>query len=246
MHGVILAAGRGSRLGTVTDVMPKGMVPLADRPLVEWQHAAMKAAGIPEVTVVTGYLGDMFSERGFRTILNTDWDRGNMVSSLACALDEIPGPLVVSYSDIVYSAESIRALLESSADLALTYDRQWLNLWSRRFDNPLADAETFRLDGNGMISEIGRKATTVAEIEGQFMGLLKLNTQGRIWIDDVFKANPDARLSLDTTALLQNLIAAGRLPKGVPIDGGWCEIDNLDDLAVAEALVREGRLTVTD
>lgn len=246
MHGVILAAGRGSRLGTLTDEMPKGMVPLGSRPLVEWQNAAMKAAGISDVTVVTGYLGHVFVERGFRTIPNPDWDRGNMVSSLARALDEIPGPLIVSYSDIVYGPECIRSLLESSASLALTYDRQWLDLWSRRFDKPLTDAETFRLGSDGTITEIGRKAGSVDEIEGQFMGLLKLNIEARTWIQDLLMSNSGARLGLDTTALLQELIAAGRPLKGVPVDGGWCEVDNLDDLAVAEALVSEGRLTVAD
>lgn len=243
MHAVILAAGRGSRLGTHTDNIPKGMVQLAGLPLLDWQHAALKAAGISNVTVVTGYLGNVIAEYGFQVIRNPDWDRANMVSSLACALEKISGPLLVSYSDIVYSQDAVCSLLKSSKALTITYDRFWFDLWRRRFNDPLSDAESFRLDEHSHVVEIGGPVSSVDEIEGQFMGLLKLDEPAREWIDRLFVANPEARLKLDTTGLLRQLITQGKSVCGVPVDGGWCEIDSLHDLTVAEEMVAEGNLT---
>lgn len=244
MHAVILAAGRGSRLGDKTKNIPKGMVQLDGKPLLVWQHTALKAAGISDITVITGYLGEVIEQNGFQTLENPDWNRGNMVSSLACALNHIQGPLVISYSDIVFGPDCVRALMKETAPISLTYDRQWLELWQRRFEDPLSDAETLKLNEKNDIVEIGQRAVSLAEVEGQFMGLLKIDEEGREWIEEVLSAEKDARLSLDTTLMLRRLIAQGRPIKGVPVDGGWCEIDDLSDLAVAEELVVEGQLAI--
>jgi L-glutamine-phosphate cytidylyltransferase len=243
MHAVILAAGRGSRLGNKTSDVPKGMVELDGKPLLEWQHAALRAAGVADITVITGYLGEVIEQHGFQTLENPDWNRGNMVSSLACALDRIQGPLVISYSDIVYGPDCVKVLLEAEFPIALTYDREWLELWQQRFEDPLSDAESFKLNDNGEIIEIGQRAESVSEVQGQFMGLFKLEEEGRKWIEEMLRTEDNARLSLDTTSLLRRLIAEARPINGVPIDGGWCEVDDLEDLTVAEQLVAEGRLT---
>jgi len=242
MKAVILAAGRGSRLGSMTDAVPKGMMTVAGRPLLEWQRATLLAAGVESVTVVTGYRGDVIADHGFETIENRQWDQGNMISSLARALEELPGPLIVSYADILYGTETVQALMASPEPVSMSYDRDWLALWKRRFDDPLSDAETFRLDSAGNIVEIGGKASSVDEIEGQFMGLIKLEALGRAWVEELLAADPDVRLGLDTTSLLGRLIAAGKPIRGIPAVGGWCEVDAPGDLGVAEALIVEGKL----
>ena len=243
MHAVILAAGRGSRLGPRTDDRPKGLVEVAGRPMLDWQARALRAGGMEEVTVITGYRGGDIAARGFATLENPDWNRGNMVSSLARALAAIPGPLIVSYSDILYSAATVRALAARDAPLVLSHDPDWLTLWERRFDDPLSDAETFRLGARGQVTEIGGRTTDASAIQGQFMGLVKIGTEGRGWIEALLAAQPKARLELDTTSLLSTLISAGHPVTAIPVQGAWCEVDGPRDLAVAEALVAEGRLT---
>jgi len=246
MQSVILAAGRGSRLGSMTDAAPKGMVEVAGKPLLDWQCRTLLAGGADAVTVVTGYRGEVIAEHGFDTIVNDDWSRGNMLSSLDRALKTFPGPLIVSYADILYDPATVRDLIASDAPLGVAYDRDWLSLWQRRFDDPLSDAETLRLGADGNITEIGGKTGNVADIEGQFMGLMKLGLEGRGWIEDLLAAQPEARLAMDTTTLLSTLIADGRPIRGIPATGGWCEIDDQADWVVAKALVAEGRLVLTD
>ena len=70
------------------------------------------------------------------------------------------GPVIVSYADIFYRGDLIRGLAGAPGALVITYDRRWRELWTRRFADPLSDAETFRIDGAGTLLEIGGKTTT--------------------------------------------------------------------------------------
>ena len=62
MKAVILAAGEGSRMYPLTQKRPKAMLPAAGKPIVERLAEEMAAAGIREIIVVVGYLGDVIKE----------------------------------------------------------------------------------------------------------------------------------------------------------------------------------------
>ena len=245
MQSIILAAGRGSRLGSMTNYIPKGMVELGGKPIIDWQSSTLLAGGADAVTIVTGYRGEVIANYGFDTIVNDDWSHGNMLSSLDCALKTFSGPLIISYADILYDTATVRELITSDAPVSVAYDCDWLSLWQRRFEDPLSDAETFQIDANENITEIGGKTDSIANIKGQFMGLFKLGLEGRKWVEELLVARPEARLEMDTTMLLSALVSQGKPIRGIPAIGGWCEIDDQSDLDVALDLVAEGRLILT-
>ena len=58
MRAMILAAGRGERLRPLTDKLPKPLVPIAGKPLIEYHLEALAAAGFKEVVINQGHLGD--------------------------------------------------------------------------------------------------------------------------------------------------------------------------------------------
>jgi choline kinase len=138
MKAIVLAAGRGSRMKTLTEDRPKCFVKIRGRSLLERQLTALRGAGIGEVGVVRGYRGDAFDGLGLNLFDNEHWQETNMVSSLRCA-DRWLGQFdcIVSYSDIFYGAGTISQLAGSSASLAIAYDPEWRWLWSRRFADPL-------------------------------------------------------------------------------------------------------------
>jgi choline kinase len=234
MRAVILAAGRGSRMRALTEDRPKCLVELAGRSLLSRQLAALRQGGIGEIAIVRGYRGGQLAGFGLATFDNPRWAETNMVVSLACAeawLSE--APCLVSYSDIFYSAETVALLAAAAGDIVISYDRDWLAQWRRRFADPLSDAENFRLDSKGRVLAIGGRAKSVDDIEGQYMGLLKFTPTGWRQVRCIIDPLPAAaRDRLDMTGMLARLIAAGIPVAAVPASGGWGEIDSESDLAL--------------
>jgi choline kinase len=234
MKAIILAAGRGSRMKTLTDEQPKCLTELRGRTLLDWQLAALRGAGIAEIAIVTGYRRETLADRGLVEFHNPRWAETNMVSSLACAEEWLEsGPCVVSYSDIFYDAAAVTALMDSQAALAVTYDPNWLKLWEKRFGDPLLDAETFRLNPDHTLAEIGNKPGSVAEVEGQYMGLLRFTPAGWAEVRRI-RAGLDAALCdrMHMTGTLQRVIEAGKVPVAALAYGGqWGEVDSAEDLA---------------
>ena len=238
---VILAAGRGSRMLSLTDDRPKCLVELAGRPLLDWQLDAIRAAGIDEIHLVGGYMSHRL--RGpFRTIENPRWNLTNMVASLTCAHELLSSrDCLVAYSDIVYHPDHVRRLIQAQGDIAITYDTRWEELWRLRFDDPLSDAETFIAE-NGMLKEIGRRAESLDQIQGQYMGLIKFTAKGWNRVHKLVAAQPPAKQdALDITALFSLLLEQGELISVVPVDGRWAEVDSSDDLEAYERAITINR-----
>jgi choline kinase len=248
MRAVILAAGRGSRLAHLGADRPKCLVELAGQPLIARQVAALRRGGADDIGVVRGYRGEMIDLPGLTYFRNDRWAGTNMVMSLAAAASWLrEGPVIVSYGDIFYRSELVRNLAGASGQLVITYDREWRRLWTRRFADPLADAETFRIDSAGWLLEIGGRATRIEDIEGQYMGLLKVTPPAWHAIEALLGTlAAEIRDRLDVTGLLRRLLAGG-LPVGTfGTDGQWGEIDNPEDAALYENMVMAGELVLED
>ena len=234
VRGIILAAGRGSRMGELTEHSHKCLTILDGKSLLDWQLSSIKQSGINDITVVTGYKSSLL-KGDFKKIKNSRWNQTNMVSSLFCC-DKPTTDTIVSYSDIVYSSTHVRKLIDNQGDIVITSDKLWLELWSIRFENPLDDAESFKTDGDNLI-EIGNKADKISHIKGQFMGLLKFSPKGWDICYKLFKTFPQKKQDkLDMTTFLSYVIKFIKI-KIIFIDGMWCEIDSLKDLNVYKRIL---------
>lgn len=248
MRAIILAAGRGSRLGHLGDDRPKCFVKLDGKPLVEYQLAALRRGGVNEIGIVLGYRAEMIDFPGLTYFNNERWAETNMVMSLAAAARWLrEQPVIVSYADIFYRSELVHGLAQASGELVITYDRKWRELWARRFADPLADAETFRIDEAGRLLEIGGKTNRIEDIQGQYMGLLKFTPEAWSAVEELLgELDPATRDRLDMTGLLRRLLAAG-FPVGTFATAGqWGEIDNPEDVALYEDMVSKGELVLED
>jgi choline kinase len=248
-RAVILAAGRGSRMGALGDDRPKCLVELAGRALIDHQLAALRRGGANEIGIVRGYRAEMLNYPGLSCFDNARWAQTNMVMSLAAAAAWLrSGPVIVSYADIFYRGELVRGLLNAPGSLVITYDRAWRGLWARRFADPLADAETFRIDASGELLEIGGKTATIEDIQGQYMGLLKFTPTAWSAVETLLAAlDAPARDRLDMTGLLRRLLAERKLSIGTfGTDGQWGEIDNPGDVELYQSMVREKELLLED
>jgi len=233
MKGIILAAGRGRRMKGLTEEQPKCLITFRGKSLLDWQLGAMQDAGIDDIAIVTGYKRNCLNTRGLTEFHNPFWANTQMVSSLMYADSWLEAePCIVSYSDIFYNSKAIKLLLQTSANLAITYDPYWLTIWQKRFDDPLSDAETFRISSNQLLVEIGGSPLSIDDISGQFMGLLFFRPEGWKEVSRVFSEILTTDGSkLQMTGLLQKVIDAGRVPiHAIPYVAEWGEMDSPTDL----------------
>jgi L-glutamine-phosphate cytidylyltransferase len=249
IRAVILAAGRGQRLGPLGQNRPKCMVELGGRPLIERQIAALRRAGADEIGVVRGYRAEMIDFPGLVYFANERWRETNMVMSLAAAAPWLSsGPVIVGYGDIFYRNDLVRRMTLAPGQLIVAYDRAWRGLWSRRFGDPLSDAETFRVSAEGRLLEIGGKTTRIEEIEGQYMGLLKFTPPAWSAVEAVLSGLGEPLCNrLDMTGLLRRLLEQNGIAiDTLGTDGQWGEIDSPEDAALYESMVKDGTLLLED
>lgn len=236
-------------MGPLCEERPKCLVELAGSPLIERQIAALRRGGIGEVGVVRGYRAELIDFPGVTWFFNERWSATNMVMSLAAAAPWLrTGIVIVSYGDIFYRSQLVRGLISAPGDLVIAYDPFWRELWSKRFTNPLADAETFRIDEQGKLLEIGGKTTRIEEIEGQYMGLLKFTPKAWHAIEKLLHTMDSvARDRLDVTSLLRQLLASNEIAIDTyPNEGHWGEIDHAGDLALYQRMVENRELLLED
>lgn len=243
MRAIILAAGRGSRMGSLTADKPKCLVEIYGRPLVEWQIEALRAAGLEHIGIVRGFEGQLLDSWNVTFFENRRWASTNMVQSLLSADDWLSNhDCIVSYSDILYHTRIVSRLRHTAGPVSITYDRQWLKLWQKRFKDPLTDAESFQVDERGELIEIGRRVKCLEQIRGQYMGLLRFSPEGWASIKTVLFEQPVAvRDSIDVTGLLRLAIKAGLRINTVSVDGRWCEVDSEADLGLYESMLKNGQ-----
>jgi choline kinase len=237
VRAIILAAGEGTRLRPYTLDRPKCLVEVDGKSLLERQLAVLAAESVDDIVLIGGYRSEMLQRPGVRLRLNPRFAETNMVWTLFCAEQDLEGDVLICYGDIVYSREVLRAIMASDAAIAVTIDLDWESYWRARNEDPLADAETLKLDSDGRILEIGQKPKLLAEIQGQYMGLIKLRGEGIKAFKQLFGA---ARSSGELmgkpiekaymTDLLQAIARSETPVMSVPVHGGWIEVDTVGDL----------------
>ena len=230
MKAIILAAGRGSRMGDLSCKLPKCMTVLFNKQLIEWQFLSLNHKAISEIAIVTGYLKNKFKYKK-KYFVNNNWENSNMVSSLLTANDWLRNDTcIISYSDIIYEKKIIDQLVKSKGDIVITYDPNWLSLWKLRFEDPLIDAENFSIK-NGILKNIGGKSKKLSSIKGQYMGLMKFSKAGWNKIESFLnKLKKNEIDKIDMTQLFKKLLMQDFIINCIAIDGKWLEVDTKSDL----------------
>lgn len=232
MKIIILAAGRGSRMGLGTEERPKCLTVFRGKPLIEWTlDNLVLSAPKEDIFLIVGYKALALKYLGIKSIENKNWNSTNIVGSLRVAKDLlIRSDCLIVYSDVFTEPSSIARMLETNGPTVLSV-RNWQEIWSRRFINPLDDLETFKYDQETMhLLEIGSKPSSLGDIQGQFGGIFRMTPD--VWMKlESLDIDLD---SLDVTSLIQKCLNLGIVFEVVNYEGEWVEIDSLSDLECLE------------
>lgn len=240
MKMIILAAGQGTRLRPITNDIPKCMVEYKKKPIINYILETAKSCDIKDIAIVAGYkkeiLKSYLKEENLTFYSNNIYEKTNMVKTLFCAEEFMNDDIIISYADIIYEKVILEKLINSKEKLSIVVDKQWKELWLQRMDNPLNDAETLKIkDGN--IIELGKKPVSYDDIEGQYIGLIKISKNILMDIVTYYKSldksNHYDKVKINNmymTDFIQLIIDNVINAKPVFINGGWIEIDSVEDL----------------
>ena len=236
MEGIILAAGIGSRLAPLTDELPKSLVPVNLKPILQYQIESYLLADIQRINIVVGYKGEKIEEfikkhyngiqTKFNIIRNDDYRTTNNMYSLYLALRSINSDsFILSNADVVVKSNLVKKILEDKITSGIAFQG----------DNYNEESMKVTINEQNSITKISKQ-------------ILKENASGTSI--DFYKFSGEAKLALEkeifytieekkdlnswTEVAIDNILNSG-LIKGINIgDEFWYEIDDHTDLENAE------------
>lgn len=243
-HVVILAAGRGSRLGALGSGTPKWLLDVGGEVLAERQLEAVDDAGerVASVRVVTGHAAEaierFLAERrsGATTIHNVDYARLNNWYSVLLPLRAVCDPdarVVIVNGDLFAETSSMTAFLEACATTEAEA------LIAVDLERPLTD-ESMKVGvrADGTLDRIGKVG--IDDPVGEYVGMLMARGAALARLRDALEAfvgRPDAVDEWYEGAVGRTAAAGVAWVVWAMPSGRWVEIDDDDDLAAAMDLV---------
>lgn len=234
IKAVVLAAGKGSRMKELTAELPKPMLAVAGKPLLEHVLDRLRGAGIQSVFVVTGYLAGAI-ERHFASYpLHLTFGRQEAMDGTAraalLARDFIANDcFILTYGDILASAADyagIAAQLESSSGLASV-------LGVVQVEDPWQGAAVY--EDHGRLTRIVEKpARGTSGTHWDSAGLYAFRAT---FFDELARVPRSPRGEFELTSAIDGQLAAGLRVKIYELRGPWCDVGRPEDLAVAERII---------
>lgn len=235
MKALILAAGIGSRLAPLTDDLPKSLVPVNGMPILFKQIENLHQNGIIDISIVTGYRADLLKNAvkekysDVQFIDNVDYlDTNNMYSAYLARDLFSDTPFLMMNADVFYDASVIHSLLQYPAESAIVTD----------IGNYL-DESMKVIEKDGRLVKIS-KAITKEEALGASIDVYKFSANAGSLFFNACKTYIEEKkeLKLWSEVALDDILKKS-IFKACPLNGRWMEIDNHDDLKVAEAMFKE-------
>ena len=119
---VILAAGEGRRLKPFTETMPKVMLPVANKPILDYVFDSVRGSGIEDIVIVVGYkresIMDYFRDKSNVTYVVQDKQLGT-AHALLQAKEYIDEPFIVLPGDNIIDQDSITKLVQARSDISV-------------------------------------------------------------------------------------------------------------------------------
>ena len=227
-QAVILVGGRGTRLGQITETLPKPMLPVGGRPFLDYQFWLLRQFGVTEVVLCVGYLAEVVEAHygvaqpfGLRVSFSRELLPAGTGGALALARPQLDGMFLVLNGDTILDADL------TSLATALTAESAAVGVLALR-----QVAETSRY---GRVGLEGPRITSFAE----------KSTGGMGWVNGgVYCLRRSALdlLPLPPCSLEKDLfprLAGERRLLGLPSNGYFIDIGLPETLARASAEVPE-------
>lgn len=252
MKGIILAAGASNRLRPLSEDIPKCMLEINGKPLLQNILELFKNNGVDDISVIVGYKKEKIkmSYHGVTYFENDDFMTNAILHGLMYARAKLEEALktredvIITYSDIWYNDSVVKALLISKKAIAAIVDTDWQDYYKGRTEHPISEAENVIMDDNKRILKIGKHIFPEGvekNKQGEFIGLWKLTPKGvktflkhfdrlnfTLKKTDPYQNAKEWQKSY-LTDILQEMTDQGEKIHGVLIQKNWMEFDTGQD-----------------
>jgi choline kinase len=238
VRGIVLAAGPGKRLRELTAELPKTLLQLSDgRTILDVVLANLRAAGLEEVAVVSGFAAERLAERvpdlerrhelRIELVFNERAEEWNNAYSLWLARDAFAEGALIANGDTVHPASVEETLLsQRGADVLLAVDDEKI----------LGEEEMKVLAADGVMERIGKEVDP-ASAAGEYIGVALVEPAAATALSDALEATWRRDPSLYYEDGFQELADRGGLVGVAPIGKlDWVEVDDDEDLARAREI----------
>ncbi len=233
---VILAAGRGTRMGDLTTELPKPMLPLAGKPLLEHILGRMRAAGVEEALVVTGFRAEVIEEHFREYPIRIEYRRQERLDGTGSATllaREFAGrdPVLFSFGDILVESEDY---VNISAQLTARRETETV-VGVKHVDDPYQGAAVYEEDG---------RVTRILEKPPRGTSTTNWNSAGLyafqpIIFEYLAKIPRSPRGEYELTTAIEEMLADGLRLEHYAIEGAWRDVGRPDDISAAEEILKQ-------
>ncbi len=225
MQAIIMAAGKGSRLGSLTGGKPKCFVEIKGKKLIEYNLQLLKNYQVEDVILVTGYQSEAFEEltahwKNVRLVYNPFYEMVNVLGSFYMGMEKLQEDFLYLHADTLCEPAIIERLIQMEGDIVLPVDYK------------TCDEEAMKVRSeNGRLVEI-TKQMPIERAEGEFIGMASFRKEV---LPDLKKVVRQLMKEKEFTAYfesaVQRLMDQGSYKiKAVPTNGAfWAEIDFCED-----------------
>ena len=238
-RAIILAASRGRKFGDLTRNKPKTMLLYRGRPLLQRLEDTFHSCGIKDITTVLGYKASAVPAGNAHRTINRSWKRGGIASSLYRAVEQLSGPVLVAYGDILFEASVLNDLLDTEENIVLAVDTSWANgrKLGREIDAVIGASAPSDRYGAARCVPLEAIGTEIdhADAHGEWIGLLKLSSEGsrrmRAFLETTYGDERRRQENISLVALLRAMQAAGEEIYINYSRGHWLDVDGPEDLS---------------
>ena len=230
MQAVILAAGMGSRLGTLTEKIPKALIDVGGKPLIAHSIEILRDSGVRRFVIVTGYraykirsyLDEHYDDIEVEYVHNHRYETTNNIYSLYLAAKHMSGSYYILNSDIIFHPGIFRNIHES--------DRENLTI-SVDFREELGEEEMKVVVEEERVVEIS-KMIDPRRAHGEYIGITKVTERSvNILIESLEETMDVYGKRVFYEHAFQTMIDKGHEVNFAPTSGlAWTEIDTIEDL----------------
>lgn len=235
-RAVLLAAGRGKRLGVLTESTPKPLLEVAGRPIIVHALDALIVAGVREFAIVTGYLAAKLEAElgnGAQSNVSITYFRQAKLDGTARAVAlarEFVGeePFFLGWGDIMVRAENYREVLKKGrfADAAIAVNH---------VEDPATGAAVY-VDSTMRVTRMVEKPPPgTSSTHWNNAGLMSLSPKVWPFIDAL---TPSTRGEYELPQAIAAMVASGSEVVAVPIEGPWFDIGTPESLDAARTAFR--------